>query len=176
LISPRVTSVMPPPNPPSSKSRSQARPALELQDYANVSVKIAHAPEQASAILQQYGLDEAAWDCVTEHWEQQLSQALGETQEDASVAPFVAAYAEAMQRAQQLCEVAPLPLDLYCSLLAAMRAGKPLPQVLQRREIAMSRFLSAQSYWMRCASHDPAVRDELLGHGRRDPGDPESQG
>jgi hypothetical protein len=137
---------------------------LTITEYATLSVQLAVVSASAGPLnateelLRRANLSEEEWECEVAYWEAELSQALDF---DDQLPDLLVTYSQAVQAAQQRLSSGPVPLTAFASVLAEVRQGVQLDQVLRRHHIGLPDFLAAQRWWLDRAIADPEIRHVL---------------
>jgi hypothetical protein len=141
-------------------------PRLTVEEYATLSTELASLankrPEQVQdAVTRRLGqarLSADDWDAEMTYWEAELSAA---TEHEDQLPNVLVAYSSAVQAAQERLSSSGVSLERFAELLAAVRHGAPLDQLLKRYQLTLEDFLTAQRRWLAAASSDPEVRRVL---------------
>ncbi len=139
-------------------------PRLTVTEYATLSVQLAMASNSvghvnaSEELLRQANLSEEEWEREVNHWEAELSEALDF---DDQLPEVLVTYSQAVQAAQERLSSGPVALATFASVLAEVRQGVQLDQVLRRHHIGLTDFLAAQRRWLDQAIADPEVRHVL---------------
>ncbi len=120
---------------------------LDIRAYAALAATLAAGDRPRGAILAARGLDEAAWEALDRHHQEQLSRAMDDDAD--GVPPLVAAYAEAFAaaRARTTGAAALLTIERFGDATREIqRSGDPTA-ALARLGIALDDFLRANEHW-----------------------------
>ena len=123
------------------------RAESDIDLYAGIAVEIADGAGDPEVVLARHGLDEARWDAIDNGWQARLAEATDEGVED-GIPPLLAAYAQAMARAQKARAGAGVAsFERFAEAMRLFQRSGDMPATLQRTGLTLQDFLRASQHW-----------------------------
>ncbi len=137
-----------------------------IEVYAAIAVEIADGAGDREEVLARHGLDESGWDAIEDAWHVRLSDASDPCPDDTEVPPLLAAYADAMARAQKARAgtAGIASFEQFAEAMRLFQRGGDMTAALQRAGLSLTEFLRASQHWTARLATDPelAARFEAL--------------
>lgn len=124
---------------------------VDLERYARIMAELEGAGDARDEVLARHGLDEARWDEVDGHWQERLSEALGE--EGDGVPALLAAYSAAYEAAQR--ELTPMPLERFARVTRLLQATGDIQAAVGRAGVSLADYVRSSQHWSRRMAEDP---------------------
>lgn len=119
--------------------------------------ELAASPGERASVLARHGLDEARWEAVDAHFQEQLSEAMGATDDDSDdVHPLIVAYTQAYEAAQ-LRLSNPISIETFAEVTRLLNATGDLRASLARAGVTLADYVAASGRFMRQMPEDPAL-------------------
>jgi hypothetical protein len=131
--------------------------ALGIEAYAQVMAELASAGETPAAraeALGRHGLDEAGWEVLDAHWQEQLSAALDV--DDDGVPEILSAYAAAYEVAQRGL-APPISLDQFAQVTRLLHASGDVRASLAKVGVTLADYVRGSEHWSRRLAGDPEL-------------------
>ena len=137
---------------------------VDLEAYAQIMAELAASapmggdPDAAAkreAILAKHGLDEASWNDIDGAWQERLSAALDEDDED-GVSPLFATYVAAYEAAQHT-HGALISVEQLARVTRLLQASGDLRAALAKVGVTMAEYVRGTAHWARRFASEPDV-------------------
>ncbi len=136
-----------------------APPVIPLETYAEISARVAAAPEHQLSILAAHALTEHDFEAAAEYWEAELEKAATQHGDQDGVPPLLIQYAEAFARAQR--QDTDVSLERFAAIVRGLSRGAQLGSLLTEHGLALGQFMDAQRHWTARLSKDAALAERF---------------
>jgi hypothetical protein len=128
---------------------------ITLFDHAQISAELAEGERPLAEVLDAHRISEAEWNESTQYWMKRLGDDVLVNAERARI-PIV--YSDAFGKAQDAIKpLAPMEVEQYAELVAAIQAEGSPDQPLAQRGLAQADYLRLSRHFARAMAADPAL-------------------
>ena len=129
---------------------------INLDAYARLFVALSRAGTRRDEVLATHGLDETRWQAIDDGWQARLSDAVDQGTDEVPVAPFLAEFSRAMDRAQS-DDSQPISFEKYVEATRIVRLGGDVTRTLRQLGLTAEEYVRGNRFWMQRMAKD----DEL---------------
>jgi hypothetical protein len=135
----------------------------EIDVYVKIAVEVAEGGADREAVLAGHGLSSERWDTIDDAWQARLSEASDRAGDDDGLPPLLAAYADAMARAQKARaeDYGVVALERFAQAMLLLQRGGDTAGVLKKVGLTIQEFLRASQYWTRRIVSDPEIAERF---------------